>query len=197
MSGCGASARSFQKARLPADLLPVLSLSQWIRIARGIKAKRSMGYTGVLEHDIVVPSDADGRPGSRLVAPSRSPYLGVINSDGSRSEFVVLIGASSALQAVCFGPADDRRNLESRCELAINSIEMIDAGRCIAQPTPATIAGLPALTYKIRLTRGRLLIEWKFDCQGWYFGAGIVQSTRDGEEAIALGLASLATWTWT
>src|SRR5450759_3812112 len=154
MSGCGASARSFQTARLPADLLPVLSLSQWIRIARGIKAKRSMGYTGVLEHDIVVPSDADGRPGSRLIAPSRSPYLGVINSDGSRSEFVVLIGASSALQAVCFGPADDRRNLESRCELAINSIEMIGAGRCIAQPTPATIAGLPALTYKIRLTRG-------------------------------------------
>lgn len=90
-----------------------------------------------------------------------------------------------------------QRSLESRCEIAINSLEMRGIGRCIAQPVPAVIAGLPALTYEIRLTRGRLLIEWKFDCQGWYFGAGILQSMRDDAEGIALGRASLATWTWT
>src|SRR5450830_2202448 len=81
--------------------------------------------------------DAAGRgraPGWELMAPSRSPYIGVMGEDGSRSEFVVILGPRSYLLAVCFGRVAVKGSPEELAAFSIDAIETMGAARCTFTP---------------------------------------------------------------
>lgn len=69
----------------------------WAARRRARQTLRAMQFTGRLEYRLATPPDADGRPGWELAAPSRSPYIAWMGEDGSRSEFMVMVGPLPAI----------------------------------------------------------------------------------------------------
>jgi hypothetical protein len=164
---------------------------------RALRRRRSLGFSNRLAHEIVVPAGPDGRPGQRLLAPSRSPYVGVVAADGSRSDCSVLLGPNgSALLVVCLGRVDEKGTPEQSAMRAISSVQD-RAGQLRRLDESDVIAGRPAQRYLIELNSGRRLLEWKFDYDGWLYAVGAVLHPKDdAERAEELGRSVLSTWSW-
>ncbi len=102
----------------------------------------------------------------------------------------------SVVQVVCLGPTHVRGNVWNSTIHTLNGISSKRTGQILAPPQPSTMAGLAALRYELRIG-SRRLIEWKFECYGWLYVAGILLHPDDDPAAIeAKGLAVLSTWQW-
>jgi hypothetical protein len=74
---------------------------------------------GALAHELVIPAGPGGRPGERLVAPSRSLHPLDIGPDGTRHDFTVLVDRyGSSLKALCLRPASDVLEAERSLDAA-------------------------------------------------------------------------------
>ena len=158
---------------------------------------RVTGYTGALDHDVLVPAGPDGRPGERLRAPSRSLYAPRgLGRDGSREDFRVLVGeGASTFAAVCLGPVAERGDPESSAWRTLRHLDrkgFSDSSRVLTD----TVAGEEAFRYRV-LLRSQLLLEWKFAHAGWLFVAGVRCGTSDNEfDVVGRARDALDTWRW-
>lgn len=173
-----------------------MTRTPWAVRRQARRTRRALQFTGRLDYRLAVPPDTDGRPGWELLAPSRSPYLAVLTEDGSRSEFVVILGPRSHLLAVCFGPASVKGSPAQLAASSIDAIETMGAARCTVAPSECRLVGLPAVGYTLTFRSGAVLQEWKLDHEGWVFGFGV--RTYDDESLAAHQLAreALDTFRW-
>ncbi|MGV8979127.1 MAG: hypothetical protein ACOH17_13895 [Cellulomonas sp.] len=168
----------------------------WAAQRAARRTRRSLQFTGRLEHRLATPPDADGRPGWELLAPSRSPCTAVMGADGSRSEFVVILGPRSYLLAVCFGAVAVKGTPGELAAFSIDAIETMGAGRCTFPPTECRLVGLPAVGYTITFRTGAVLQEWKLAHEGWVFGFGVRVHDDEGLAAHQLAREALDTFRW-
>lgn len=164
---------------------------------RRYRRRKLLGFTGRLTHEIVVNPGPDGRPGEQFLAPSRSPYCGVVASDGSRNDSVVLIGPNgSVLLVVCLGRVEERGTPKQSAMRTISSIQD-RAGKLRRVAETDVIAGRPAERYMIEMNSGRRLLEWKFEQDGWLYAVGAMLHPKDdAARSEALGRSVLASWQW-
>jgi hypothetical protein len=165
---------------------------------RRFRRRRSLGFSERLVHEIVVPVGPDGRPGERMLASSRSPYIGVVDADGSRNDCAILIGPhGSVLLVVCLGRVEDKGTPKQSAIHTVSSIGGLGAGNVKRFAETDIVAGRLAERYMIEMNSGRHLLEWKFEQKGWLYGVGAALHPKDdSEQAEALGRAVLASWTW-
>ncbi|MEO6714235.1 MAG: hypothetical protein ABIM89_12505 [Mycobacteriales bacterium] len=176
-------------------LLSVLYLG--VRVAVRIGREGPVPEFGSpLSYRITVPAGIDGRPGETFLAPSESRYIGVINSDASRSDCAVRLGPGSRLLVVCFGPVAARGTAADSAAYSIEAMQRRGAAKCTIPPTPTKFAGLPATTYTLHLRGGRILHELKFEHNGWLYGVGILTREEHSAAAREQAGAILRTWQW-
>jgi len=130
------------------------------------------------------------------MAPSRSPYIAAMGEDGSRSEFVVILGPRSHLLAVCFGRVAVKGSPEELAALSIDAIQTMGAARCTFPPTACRLVGLPAVGYTMTFRSGAVLQEWKLAHEGWVFGFGVLTRDDEGLAAHQLAREALDTFRW-
>lgn len=169
----------------------------WAARRRARQTLRAMQFTGRLEYRLATPPDADGRPGWELTAPSRSPYIAWMGEDGSRSEFMVMVGPHSHLLAVCFGRVAVKGEPEELAAYSIDALQTMGAGRCTFPPTECRLVGLPAIGYTMTMRSGAVLQEWKLAHEGWVYGFGVLVHDDGGLAAHQLAREALATFRWT
>ena len=159
---------------------------------------REMRFTdGSLEHEVVVEPWADGRPGERLLAPSRTGHPPRMCPDGTREDFqVVLDERASVLAAVCLRRIEPDEHVEESGWTALK--RMLDFGfDGTFELDRTTIAGEEAYGYTVLMPRSTLT-DWKLAHAGWLYVVGTVSVADPAVHAEALRRAreSLATWTW-
>lgn len=152
---------------------------------------------GPLTHDLLVPPGPDGRPGERLLAPSRSLYPPRVLAEGTREDFRVLLDEhASTLAAVCLRRVERTEQVE---EAAWGSLRrMLDHGfDGTFEVTRDRIAGETAHRYVVVLPRS-VLTEWKLAHAGWLYAVGVLHWAPSGEQDAALerALGTLRTWEW-
>jgi hypothetical protein len=169
----------------------------WAARRRARRTRRELRFTGRLEYRLATPPDADGRPGWELMAPSRSPYIAAMGEDGSRSEFVVILGPRSHLLAVCFGRVAVKGSPAELAAFSIDATQAMGAARCTVPPTECQLVGLPAVGYTMTFNSGAVLQEWKLAHEGWVYGFGVLVHDDEGLAAHQLARETLATFRWT
>ena len=181
------------RARL-ADLFPPPLPRRRRREVR--RAVRRTGFSGRLSHELVVPAGADGRPGERVLTPSRPLFPPVLASDGSRDDFCVLVGrARSAVAAVCLGPVDVRGDALASAHATIENLSA-EGFRTVQAPRADPIGVLDAVHYRMRRRRSEL-DEWRFSHDGWLFVATLNRRYDDLEfPTLTLTRRMLGTWRW-
>ncbi|WP_146192402.1 hypothetical protein [Cellulomonas sp. WB94] len=170
--------------------------TSWAARRQARRTRRALQFTGRLDHRLTTPPDVDGRPGWELLAPSRSPYIAVVTEDGSRSEFVVILGPRSHLLAVCFGPVSVKGSPQELAAVSIDAIQAMGAARCTLAPTACRLVGLPAVGYTMTFTSGAVLQEWKLAHEGWVYGFGVLTHDDEGLAAHQLAREALDTFRW-
>jgi hypothetical protein len=159
----------------------------------GLSYWRQLTFREGREHAVVVSPGPDGRPGERLLAPSRALHRPKVVG-GSRNDFSLMLdGRGNALTGVCLG------RVEARGEPERSARETIDHfwRRGWAELNPLaveSIGGEPAFRYTALLPRTRFT-EWKFQRAGWLYAVGAFNRRRDsGTEARAREV--LDSWEW-
>lgn len=156
--------------------------------------ERPLECSGELDHHVLVPTDAEGRPGYHLLAPGHSMHIREVR-DGVSSEFAVKIGAKSFLIGVCHGRVAEYASPDERARALLQQAP--DSGNLPAvPPSPSEVAGVPAVECTILVSDGSLFTAWQLDHGGWAFGVILLRHPSAGPEADQLGRAALATWTW-
>lgn len=147
------------------------------------------------EHQIVVAPGPDGRPGERLVAPSRSLHK-PSGFPGPRNDFRVLLDSSgSTLSAVCLGLVAERGEPERTARETLE--HYWSKGWVALKPTTLDrIGGEDAFRYSAVLPNGTGLTEWQLAHGGWLYIVGALQ--RGAEEAVTIRRAEqvLESWEW-
>jgi hypothetical protein len=154
--------------------------------------KRRTAFADAFVHEVVVPRGPDGRPGERLLAPSRSIYPPTMARDDSRCDFRVVIGErGSTFAAVCLGTVADRGDPYA------TSVSVKDKWEfpCSAV-VEDEVAGLPAYRYRLSINE-KSLTEWKFAREGWLYVVGML-CTRGDDELDMAGRSRrvLDSWRW-
>ena len=147
-------------------------------------------------HVVRVPPGPDGRPGEVVRARSRSPYVGRMGPDGTRSDFAVLLTPSATLLAVCFGRVEDKGGPFEHATEAGRRRDLGDGMSCVVDPSWTQLGGWDLVTYVMRFRSGTLLREHRFERDGWLFGAGVLSEERDAQTADRLGREVLESWEW-
>jgi hypothetical protein len=147
-------------------------------------------------HEIIVPPGPGGRPGERVLAPSRSFYAPRLARDLSREDFRVLLDRNgTSLAAVCLGPMEERGTPEEGAREALNHF----VGPAVSMDdrlTPDIVGGQAAVHYHFTFPSGRRLSEWHFGYQGWRFVAGVLKPEGNPKDAVAAARQVLSTWKW-
>ena len=138
----------------------------WAARRRARRTRRALRFTGRLDYRLATPPDADGRPGWELMAPSRSPYIGVMGSPEELAAF------------------------------SIDATQAMGAARCTVPPTECRLVGLPAVGYTMTFNSGAVLQEWKLAYEGWVYGFGVLVHDDEGLAAHQLAREALATFRW-
>jgi hypothetical protein len=149
--------------------------------------------SGELDHHLVIPTDADGRPGYHLLAPGFARRIRTVEK-GVASDFTFMVGARSSLTGVCMPRMDV--TLHERALMALENLSANLRALPAVPPGPSELAGVPAVEYTALLSNGTLVTQWQFDRRGWAFAVSLFRHPEDGPEADQLGRAALATWTW-
>jgi hypothetical protein len=153
-------------------------------------------YTGVLEHEIVVPVGPGGEPGARLRAPSPSMYSTRFGPDGSREDFRVLVGPRhSSFASVCLGTVANRGEPEALARDAPEKHRR--QGITVRQGTfPDQIAGHDAWGHSFVIGT-RVVTDWHFAHDGWCFVVGTYCTPEDNYwDAISRTREVMETWEW-
>ncbi len=179
---------------LLGSLIP-LAFEMWLiamRVVGGRKWLRLHGFSGVLGYTLTIPAAPDGSPGFILDSPSRSPFLGLVRSDGNRQECVIALGVLSRL-VVCSVPIS---SLAEEWKLGVDTAGWVDSDiQHVSGPTQCQMAGVPAVCN--RYTRKLFeLTCWEFAHRGWVYAATLFRFTGDNGDIDALGLAVLDSWAW-
>ena len=164
------------------------------RLIRG-RYRRKAQFTGKLTHEVVVPPARDGRPGERLLAPSRSLHAPNVSRFGYRKDFQVIVDSdASPLTALCLGTTAQHGDPEqaARETLQLFREKGLAPSRGVA---PDEIAGERAYRYEAHLSVGRLT-EWKFAHDGWLYVVGVVALGMDHTETVHQVRRVLGTWQW-
>lgn len=160
--------------------------------------KRETGYDPNGAHKVVVPVGPDGRPGERVIAPSRSLHPPRLTPDQAREDFRVFVGnGGSFLGAVCLGRVGERGDPDASVEHTLDSMAGLfgDVDRWDLLPD-AVVAGIRARRYRLRFNTATLN-EWKFAHAGWLYTAGVLRFWPDREhDVVVAGQRVLDTWTW-
>src|SRR5215208_542412 len=154
--------------------------------------KRKTGFVDAFVHEVVVPRGPDGRPGERVLATSKAIHPPTVGPDGSRSDFMVVVGAQgSTFAAVCLGTVEDRGDPYSTSVVVQDKWEF----PCSAV-VEDEVAGLPAYRYRLTINE-KSLTEWKFAREGWLYAAGLL-CTRGDDELDMAGRSRriLDSWRW-
>src|SRR3954471_5128205 len=100
---------------------------------------RQYGFTGQLTHTVTVPTGPDGRPGERLLLPSRNAWNGEITPDGARHDCqVILSRRCSLLLVVCLGPVSERGDAWASANFSIDAIVTRLRTRSLESPPERT-----------------------------------------------------------
>lgn len=180
--------------------LAVVALRDTRPITRVLGPRRSsvtrgLDYNPRRARTIEVPQSPDGRPGYTITAHSDSLYLGRINQDLSRSDFLVAVGPRATLNAVVLGPYAAHETPEESALYTVTAVSGI--GKEIVRPlSHGDVAGEEAVGYAYRLDGRRTITEWKFKKDGWMFAVG-VNRDEDDDESLRRAVACLASWRWT
>ena len=168
-------------------------------LARGIQLRgllREYEFSGGPRHAVTVPAGPDGRPGERVLVPSRNAWNSEISRDGARHDCqAFLTRHGSLLLVVCLGRVTERGDPWSSAYRTIDEMSRMRTRRGVLPPQDANVAGMPAVKYAFGQGNGQTQYEWKFDHDGWLFVAGIIVRPND-DEALAVGERALSTWQW-
>ncbi len=153
-------------------------------------------YTGVLEHEVVVPIGPAGQPGESLRAPSPSAYPARFGPDGSREDFRVLTGpGGSSFASVCLGTVADRGEPEAVAREAPEGFRQ-QGFTTRNEAFRDAIAGHEAWGHSVVMPSG-VLTDWHFAHAGWYFIVGAVCNRRDDYwDVFSRTRSILSTWEW-
>lgn len=159
---------------------------------------RRMKFTGALTNCVTVPAGPAGRPGEQVRLPSRSPYIGVINADDSRSDFFGYLSQNgSAINAVVFRAELTPSTPQEHAMFAISSMLGMGAVTLLEAPRPEAILGQPGVRYSYRLNSGNTVNEWKFIRDGWMYALGMQIVPRDDPEVVEqMFKGVIDTWIW-
>jgi hypothetical protein len=147
------------------------------------------------EHEIIVAPGADGRPGERLVAPSRSLVYGPMVVPGARNDFCVSLDRSgSTLAAVCVGRVAERGNPE---RAARDTLEHFWAKGWVSlkATTVERIGGEEAFRYSAALPRSSLT-QWQFAHDGWLYVVSAFSRAADDAVTVMRARQALDSWEW-
>ncbi len=165
------------------------------RVRRHRARLREVGFRPGAQREVVVPAGPGGRPGERLVAPSRSPQVGVVGTDGSRTDAtVVLTERGSRMVVVCHGPAADHGDPETHLTDAVERLRR--HGRRLGTTTETKIGGEAAVVARLVRPDGAALLEHRFVREGWLFGVAVESEPGDAAAAEAVARDVLDTWEW-
>ena len=142
-----------------------------------------------------MPPGPDGRPGERLLAPSRSFYAPRITPDNCREDLRILITpAGSTFGVVCLGRVSEEGDPLLNARYSLTRIApFLDPAAVIE---PETVAGEAGFRYRIPRNTSTL-IEWKFAHAGWLYVAGaLVRKSDDEFKAEDRARDVLSTWQW-
>jgi uncharacterized protein YndB with AHSA1/START domain len=157
---------------------------------------KEYGFTGRLSHSVTVPAGPDGRPGERLLLPSRNAWNSEISRDGARHDCQALLTRrGSLLLVVCLGRVSDRGDPWVSAYHAIDSSSRMRTRSGVLAPEADAVAGLPAVKYALGQRNGETLYEWKFDQEGWLYAVGILMRPGDAA-ALEIGRRALSMWRW-
>jgi len=193
--------RSFHLSSAPAmrsrgcvnESLPRLSVRQWLvgRQRTIVYRWRRMTFDAERLWPIVVCPGPDGRPGERVLAPSRAIYVSQrAGPCGSREDFRVVIGrGGSTFAVVCLGPTQERGDPMASAWQSLKRVGKERYGAYSA-PVEEEVAGTTGCRYRIALG-AKGLTEWKFAHDGWLFVGGVLAVPADHEATmITSGRAS-------
>lgn len=166
--------------------------------AQTVRKWHKTAYSGgPLVHEVVVPAEADGRPGELVSAPSRPLEPPRIGRNGSRVDFRVLADEhGSPLTAVCLWPTTGSRDAEESAWTLLAKL-LRDGFDGTYEVSVERIAGELAYRYSVVLNAGTLT-EWKLAHGGWLFVLGVLNRApaQDAEATLARTRDVLATWRW-
>jgi hypothetical protein len=176
------------RVRVPPKL--VLTLP-WFMLRSYWQRKR---FDERARHEIVVAPGPDGRPGERLVAPSRSLYRPKV-VPGSRNDFCVFLDPEgSSLQAVCLGPVAERGEPERSARDTLEHY-WSKGWVTLKATTVERIGGEEAFRYSAAVPTGDLT-EWQFAHDGWLYIVGAMNHAPDDGPTITRAREALDSWEW-
>src|SRR4051812_13157678 len=142
---------------------------------------RQYQFSGELTHGVTVPAGPDGRPGERLLLPSRNAWNSEISRDGARNDCqAILSRRGSLLLVVCLGPVSERRNPWESAHYSIDAVvNRVQTRSLEGAPERTKLAGEDAVKYVIGERNGRRQHEWKLARNGWLYAAGILVQPGD------------------
>jgi hypothetical protein len=178
---------------LAIDVAWWLSRGAWYRRNK----RRELGYSGALTHRLTFPAGPHGEPAVSLLAPSRSTCDGAMVDDVPSREYVKgFVGRHALFFLVCFGPAADLDGIPAFSNRAISTCLGLGGATLVEAPAADVVAGRPAMRYVLGLAGGqKKLIEWKFEVDGWMFGAGVLRHRDRDLGAEGLARSALSTLT--
>jgi hypothetical protein len=154
--------------------------------------KRKTEFADACVHAVVVPRGPDGRPGEKVLATSKPVHPPTVGPDGSRNDFMVVVGArGSTLAAVCLGTVENRGD-PYETSVAVQDKWEFPCSAVVEDE----VAGLPAYRYRLTINE-KSLTEWKFAREGWLYAVGLL-CTRDDDELDMAGRSRriLDSWRW-
>jgi hypothetical protein len=158
-----------------------------------------MGFTGELTYAVSVPPGPAGRPGERVFLPSRSPYVGVISADDSRSDFAAFLSrnGSAIVVAMLNREASAAYTLKDGGMRTLRNVTNMGAGVAVSDPQPDTMLGHEAVRFTYRLNSGLTVTDWNLIRDGWLYMIGLHVVRKDQPQDVQpLFRAVLNTWAW-
>jgi hypothetical protein len=146
-------------------------------------------------HELVVPPGPDGRPGERLVAPSRALHRPRVVK-GSRNDFGVMIDRhGSRLNGVCLGRVTERGEPGPAARKTL--AHFWEKGWVDLTPMSLEeIGGEEAFRYHAVLPGGTGFVEWKFAHAGWLYAVGGFTRGPDRAATLSRLRRVLDSWEW-
>jgi hypothetical protein len=169
---------------------------------RQLRARGRAEFTGVLDREVVVPADSEGRPGYRLTTAGASHTVRGYSGFGRTNDFFLGVGHRSLLIGSCNGRSGDD-------DLVLRATESVESAvrtraefgvSCLEEPTESRMAGERAVVYTLAIASGAragtTVTDTLFDHEGWCFTVGAFLAPSDGVEAVQMKDAILSSWTW-
>lgn len=180
-------------------------------VTREVPVDVPVGETRVLTVDptialpvlLEIPTDANGCPGYTVPAPAEPMFEPVIGEGGTRSDFTVRLGATTAILSVCNGPVSENGTADEAVEYVVSGKVPeeyddlgVDVERQVVGGVDQVISARgdgPALTTRF----GQMLVtDFYVEHDGYLHIVGYLRPESVGDTYLPTVEAMLASWSW-